>query len=400
MAERNFASRTIWTRDCLEVMRGMNSETVDLIYLDPPFNSNVDYAAPIGSQAAGAGFRDMWYLSDIDAEWIELIEKPQPRLWRVLLAAMTDSDKSYLTYMAARLMEMPRLLKPTGTIYLHCDPKMSHYLKLVMDAIFGPRNFRNEIVWCYSGGGQPKSDFPRKHDLIFRYTASDEYTFNRDEMRIPYDSDYQATVFAGDDTRAPGRTYKPHPDGKVVEDWWRGIARPYGKARTGYPTQKPLPLLDRIIRASTNPGDTVLDPFCGCATTCVAAENLGRDWAGIDLSPRAGDLVMQRLAAGGTAVRRTDIILRDDIPPRTDLGPLPRYNSPEVKQQLYGQQGGYCNGCGEHFQPRNFEVDHIIAQTKGGTDQIANLQLLCGACNREKGNRGMEYLRSKLQLTR
>ncbi|MCY4462854.1 MAG: DNA methyltransferase [Albidovulum sp.] len=137
----NWSNQTIWTGDNLSIMRGMNSESVDLIYLDPPFNSKANYAAPIGSEAAGAEFKDTWSLSDVDAEWINLIEAKHPALHRVLLAAMTDSDKSYPAYMAVRL------LKPTGSIYLHCDPTMSHYLKLVMDAVFGRRAFGNEISW-------------------------------------------------------------------------------------------------------------------------------------------------------------------------------------------------------------------------------------------------------------
>ena len=132
----NWKPKTIWTGDCLYVLRGMNSASVDLIYLDPPFNSKADYAAPIGSRAAGAAFKDTWSLSDVDAEWINLIEARHPALYRVLLAAMTDSDKSYLAYMAARLLEMRRVLRPTGSIYLHCDPTMSHYLKLLMDSVF------------------------------------------------------------------------------------------------------------------------------------------------------------------------------------------------------------------------------------------------------------------------
>ncbi|MCY4305540.1 MAG: DNA methyltransferase [Aestuariivita sp.] len=133
----NWANKTIWTGDNLPIMRGMNPASVDLIYLDPPFNSNTNYAAPIGSKAAGAEFKDTWSLSDVDAEWINLIESKHPALHRVLLAAMTNSGKSYLAYMAARLLEMRRILKSTGSIYLHCDPTMSHYLKLLMDAIFG-----------------------------------------------------------------------------------------------------------------------------------------------------------------------------------------------------------------------------------------------------------------------
>lgn len=153
MAEQNWSPRTIWTGDCIEIMRGMNSNTIDLIYLDPPFNSKQDYAAPIGSMAAGAAFKDTWTLSDIDVEWIDLIEHDNPHLYHVILAAVTDSDKAYLAYMADRLLEMPRLLKPTGSIYLHCDPTMSHYLKVVMDAIFGRDRFQNEFIWYYSGGG-------------------------------------------------------------------------------------------------------------------------------------------------------------------------------------------------------------------------------------------------------
>ena len=116
-----------------------------MIYLDPPFNSKANYAAPIGSKAAGAAFKDTWTLSEVDAEWVNLIEAKHPALYRVLLAAMTSSDKSYLAYMAARLLELRRVLKPTGSIYLHCDPTMSHYLKLVMDAIFGRRNFETRL---------------------------------------------------------------------------------------------------------------------------------------------------------------------------------------------------------------------------------------------------------------
>ena len=168
MSKPNWKNHTIWTADNLEIMRGMNSESVDLIYLDPPFNSKANYAAPIGSSAAGAAFKDTWTLSDVDAEWINLIEAKHPALHRVLLAAMTASDKSYLVYMAARLLELRRVVKSTGTVYLHCDPTMSHYLKLVMDAVFGRRSIRNELAWCYRGGGVPRYDFARKHDVILR----------------------------------------------------------------------------------------------------------------------------------------------------------------------------------------------------------------------------------------
>ena len=133
---QNWANQTIWTGDCLDIMRGMNGESVDLIYLDPPFNSKTNYAAPIGSEAAGAEFKDTWTLQDVDVAWLDLIEAKHPVLSKVIHAAMTSSSKSYLIYMAVRLLEMQRLLKQTGSIYLHCDPTMSHWLKLVMDSIF------------------------------------------------------------------------------------------------------------------------------------------------------------------------------------------------------------------------------------------------------------------------
>ena len=390
----NWATQTIWTGDCLDILRGMNSASVDLVYLDPPFNSKANYAAPIGSKAAGAAFKDTWTLCDVDVEWINLIEAKHPALYRVLLAAITDSDKSYLVYMAARILELHRVLNPTGSIYLHCDPTMSHYLKLVMDTIFGKKNFKNEIIWCYGSGGASKRHFSRKHDVILFYALGEGHTFNVDEVREPYSSPHKSMT-----PKVVGNKIyqKMHPDGRIPFDWWQiPILTNSAKERTGYPTQKPLALLDRIIAASTNPGDMVLDPFCGCATACIAAEQLHREWAGIDISPKAAELVRQRM--------RDELGLfydgahRTDIPSRTDLGKLPPYNSQENRRWLYGEQGGHCAGCADHFESRHLEVDHIIASTRGGTDARENIQLLCGNCNRIKGHRGMDYLKTKLQL--
>ena len=397
MSIPNWSNRTLWTGDNIDIMRGMNSESVDLIYLDPPFNSKHNYAAPIGSKAAGAAFKDTWTLSDVDVEWINLMEAKHSALHRVLLAAMTNSDKSYLAYMTVRLLEMRRLLKPSGSIYLHCDPTMSHYLKLVMDAVFGRKAFRNEIVWCYRGGGVPKYDFARKHDVILRYSKSNKPTFNVDDVRTPYSEDsderleYTARAF-----RATGvyENYEKNPKGKHPEDWWpMQPIMPSAKERVGYPTQKPISLLTRIIQASSCEGDMVLDSFCGCATTCVVADAFDRHWAGIDISPKAAELVRVRIDD-----QYRNIVHRTDIPQRTDLGRLPKYNGPKNRSKLYGEQEGNCAGCSTHFEARHFEVDHIISRNKGGTDHIENLQLLCGSCNRIKGDRGMEYLRVKLQL--
>ncbi len=453
----NINPKTIFTGDNLPIMRGINSKSVDLIYLDPPFNSNTNYAAPIGSKAAGAEFKDTWTLDDIDNAWLDLIETKYPVLNRVIHAAMTNSDKSYLIYMAARLLEMHRILKDTGSIYLHCDATMSHYLKLVMDSIFGKDMFRNEIVWQRSSGrakgSQHKSKtLGRDTDSIFHYSKSNDFLHN--SVNIPLTESEISLKFPKTDEN--GRRYNtntpifcqpsmgsrpnlcyeykgvvnPHPsgwrvkkekliemdkagyiiwregkrplrkayadeyEGKPVGSLWTDISIAAGKERTGYPTQKPLALLHRIIKASSNEGYVVLDPFCGCATTLVAAGRLQRDWIGIDISAKAAELVVERIKADQGLFQK--IVARTDIPKRTDLGDIPRYNAPENKTRLYGEQSGNCNGCGTHFQQQHLEVDHIIAENVGGTDHIENLQLLCSNCNRIKGDRGQEYLLSRL----
>jgi len=400
MGEANWANQTIWTGDNLPILRGMNSRSVDLIYLDPPFNSKANYAAPIGSEAAGAEFKDTWTLSDVDVAWLDLLEAKHPALNRVIHAALNTSDKSYLIYMAVRLLEMQRVLKETGSIYLHCDPTMSHYLKLVMDAIFGRKAFRNEIVWCYTGPSNVKRWFQRKHDTILFFGGGGaDCVFNADAVRVPYKS-------IGIDRNDPDIFKESNEErikqlleiGKVPTDWWADDhltnISAWKRERVGYPTQKPLALLQRIVRASSAEDGVILDPFCGCATACIAAQMEHRQWAGIDIAPKAAELVRIRmekeLGLFYEGVHRTD------IPQRTDIEPLRRYNDPANKRALYGEQDGNCNGCGEHFRPQNLTVDHIIAQSKGGTDHLGNLQLLCGHCNSVKGDRGQAYLLARL----
>ena len=341
MAAPNFANQTIWTGDNLNIMRGLNSESVDLIYLDPPFNSKANYAAPIGSRAAGAAFKDTWTLRDVDAEWINLIEAKHPALYRVLLAAMTDSDKSYLAYMAARLLELRRLLKSVGSVYLHCDPTMSSHLRLVMDAVFGVAWFRGMVTWKRTTThNDAKRSFPNVADLILFYAAPDApfnpvygpyadeyvegfYRYDDNDGRGPYRLDNMASPnprpnmmydwkgyphpakgwryqrdtmrqlddegrihypMMGDGTpdhskRLRRKRYLHEQKGTVVGNVWTDIGplQHSSRERTGYPTQKPLALLDRIINASTDPGDLVLDPFCGCATACISAQQNGRE---------------------------------------------------------------------------------------------------------------------------
>ena len=178
----NVKNRTIFSNDNLPILRGIDTESVDLIYLDPPFNSNRDYAAPIGSEAAGAAFKDTWTLSDVDNAWHGEIADREPALYQVIHAAeftYGKGMKSYLIMVAVRLLEMKRVLKNTGSIYLHCDPTASHYLKVLMDAVFGKANFRNEIVWYYEKWTNTARYFQRNHDIIIMYSATDRYTFNK-----------------------------------------------------------------------------------------------------------------------------------------------------------------------------------------------------------------------------
>ena len=363
---------------------------------------------------------------------------------------------------------MKRLLKPDGSIYLHCDPTMSHYLKLAMDAIFDKRNCRAEIIWKRHNAHNDKL-YGTIHDTIFYYSYGERDIPN--DVLIPLSDkrlkdyryrDERGTYATGDLTAsqprtgesgqpwhgidprsrhwAPPRTgrYAEYieqnfiPDYRNIESvharldvlnengfiYWSENGKPYlkrylmpdsgqppqsiwddiapvrGEEDTGYPTQKPLALLDRIIKASLSKDGVVFDPFCGCATTSVAADRLQRDWIGIDISPKAVELVVNRIREDQGLFE--NIVDRTDIPQRTDLGDIPRYNSRENKTLLYGEQAGNCNGCGEHFQMQHLEIDHIIAKSVGGTDHIENLQLLCGHCNRIKGDRGQEYLLSRL----
>ena len=415
MKGSNWANQTIWTGDNLDIMRGMNSASVDLVYLDPPFNSKADYAAPIGSKAAGAAFKDTWGLDDVNLAWHGEIKHEHPGLYSLLNATREihgDSMMSYLIYMAIRVMEMRRVLKPTGSIYLHCNQEAGHYLKLLLDSLFGRKNFINEIIWNYGtpSGGRAGGKKPVKaHDTLLVYAAKyGKHVYNR--QNTPYSEKYVRDWFRHkDEAGRPYRTrtrkgvvvrqYLDESPGVPLSTVWGDIMQIYGSRgwfptkkteSVGYPTQKPVDLVRRIVRASSNEGDMVLDPFCGCATACIAAELEHREWAGIDISEKAADLVKDRMAREVRLFFKG--VHRTDIPGRTDLGKVISYNDAKNKRFLYGEQGGYCHGCEHHFELRNFTVDHIIPKSKGGTDHISNLQLLCAACNSLKGDRPQEYL--------
>lgn len=404
MEGKNFQN-TLYTNDNLFVLYGMNSDSVDLIYLDPPFNSKRMYSAPVGSKAAGTSFKDMWTWQDVNESYLDAMVMKYPEMVEFIKSIgkiHSNAMMSYVTYMAQRLIELHRILKNTGSIYLHCDPTASHYLKLLLDEIFGRKNFRNEIVWCYSNSGRSKKKFTSKHDTILLYTKSENYYW---DYTIPISNKYLNSHYTQIDENGKKcrvridagkkRIYYPE-QGMTCNDWWSDIPslNSVARERTGYPTQKPLALLERIIKASSKEGDVVLDPFCGCATTCIASEKLQRKWVGIDIETNAIRVLMKRFEdeLGGLI---TNYIHTTIIPKRTDIKVVEITKS--IKETLFKEQKGFCNGCGGKFNIFNLEIDHIIPKAKGGGDYYENYQLLCGSCNKIKGIRPMEYLRMKIK---
>lgn len=309
-------TNTLYYGDNLEVLRQyIRDDSVDLIYLDPPFNSNANYnilfAEQDGSRAAAQiqAFQDTWQWDQTAAKTFEetLLRGGKVadalRAFQILLG--NSNMLAYLAMMAPRLVELHRVLKPTGSLYLHCDPTASHYLKVLLDAIFGNSNFNNEIIWSYKRYTAASNRFQRLHDVLLFYGKAENRVFN--DIRDEYgeksgkaDSHYKK----GED----GRWYRwqklkgkePYKiflaEGRRIGDVWEiPIINASSKERLGYPTQKPQVLLERIIEASTNSGDVVLDPFCGCGTAVAAAQKLGRQWIGIDITHLAIGLIKRRM---------------------------------------------------------------------------------------------------------
>ena len=437
MANPNFQNRTLFKGDNLDFLRGMNSETVDLIATDPPFNKGKDFHATPESLAAGARFQDRWtWDDDVQPDWVDDIKDDEPRVYSLInhVVGGIDNDPktrkrlggredlaAFLCFMGVRLIEMRRVLKDTGSLYLHCDPTASHYLKSLMDAIFGDKNFRNEIIWHYRRWTASAKNFQRMHDVIFRYTKSSSNDFVFNLQYEPYGDwikkDYQ---YVDEETgkrwrwhTVKGRRYKVFLEdenkGVKLNDVW---TIPYlgstAKERMGYPTQKPLALYERIIKASSNEGDMVLDPFCGCATTPIAAERLGRQWVGIDLWDGAYEIVKQRMDDNKQllADNNPQIIYTEDAPERDDGGEdaptfelrlrkqppreqwqkLSHERMREILIEAQASANGLvdCAGCGRSLEPEFMELDHINPRAQGGDNWITNRVLLCGPCNRRK----------------
>ncbi len=308
--------------DNLEILRGKIPDNfVDLIYLDPPFQSGKTYNIIFqpemgeikGATAQIKTFEDTWkWGQEAEKNFDGLIngtltkEKPNQKLIDLMKAMRSYlgecSMMAYLSMMAPRLLEMRRVLRDTGSIYLHCDPTASHYLKLLMDAIFGVDNFRNEIIWCYEKPRPAERRFKRNHDVIFFYSKTDSKDRVFNVQYIPRKGENELTE-RKPVKRPDGTIWIPKYKGKICPDWWDDIpsfaTAMTAKERTGYPTQKPEKLLERIISASSNKGDLVLDPFCGCGTTVAVAERLNRKWIGIDITYLAIDVISKRLLKSG-----------------------------------------------------------------------------------------------------
>ena len=501
MISRNFENRTLFHCDNLPVLQGMNSETIDLIATDPPFNKNKDFHATPDSLAKGARFTDRWdWDKDVHPEWVDQIQDDWPGVHAVIEAAKAASGMdmaAFLCWIGVRLMEMHRVLKPTGSIYLHIDHTAHAWTKALMDAIFGRANFRNEIVWKRVNAPKvAKNRLGAVHDTILFYAKSNYAAFN--PIYMDYSQEYinahyknadefgrfriapltaagirygtSGEPWRGTDVSAKGlhwaapsavpahidlpsnwreqdvpsklefldrhgliywppkgsvpgfKRYLSTQQGVRVSDVIVDISSIQGasKERTGYPTQKPLALYERIIKASSNPGDIVLDPFVGCATTPVAAERLGREWIGIDIWDSAYKTVLDRLESEGLAVPAAaesgqshlltfgQIHYRNTPPIRTDDDTIPvpdlklklqrakeRWQKLSHKEMLEiladaqsSADGVICAGCGRVLEVEFMELDHVQPKSSPrGTNYIDNRVLICRPCNGKKSNR-------------
>ena len=466
MTDPNWRNRTLFHGDNLAFLRAMNSESVDLIATDPPFNKGRDFHATPDSLAAGARFQDRWsWERDVHEEWTDQITDDHPRLMEAIESAQyahSDGMGAFMCFMAVRLLAMRRVLKPTGSIYLHCDPTASHYLKAVMDAVFGYKQFRNEVIWRRTATvkgnfGQNSKFFGPATDTILFYSKTSASAFN--QPFTPYSQEYidkayrhiepgtgrryrlvsmigpggaakgnpcyevmgvtrhwrysrermdqliaQGLVVQSKTGSVPNRKYYlDEGRGVPVQSLWEDIPNLQASSseRAGWPTQKPLALYERMILASSNPGDTVCDPFAGCATTLVAAERLGRQWVGMDIWERAHEVVMDRLKAETGLFG--DVYYETAPPVRTDDGETaapflrvkqrvkepegPRWTRAQMYAHLLDQNGPRCMGCDRTFDdPRYLELDHNTPRSDGGLNHISNRILLCGPCNRLKSN--------------
>lgn len=474
-------NRTLFIADNLDLLRSLDNASIDLICTDPPFAKNRTFKGairpkltpdelakeratmaswliesrsqavknniewPDDDQGASAKFSDIWRWENvIHEDWIQKMETDFEPLARVIETARqthSESMGAYLAYMAIRLIEMHRVLKATGSLYLHCDPTASHYLKLALDAIFGESNFRNEIAWHYKTGGAGRKRFSMKHDIILFYAKTKEYkyyqqlekSYTKSKSRKPGIVNYGGglTEFF-EDEHGVYNWINMHD---VWDIPYIGSTDP---ERTGYPTQKPVALAERIINASSLPGETVLDPFAGCAYVPVAAERNGRNWVACDISVRALTVLRRQFGKfhyavdGKQETAQQSLIIEADIstrgpgnlPERSDKDPIrvPSMKSPpprkfkvpasiipesEMTKILLQWSGwmAWCCGFANRMpdgkiieSTNNFHLDHIDPKSKEGSNQITNRAPLCPSHNLRKKDRRLhlEELRDEI----
>ena len=451
--------------DNLDILRShIPDESIDLIYLDPPFNSQRSYnvlfreSTGAASEAQIEAFEDTWHWGAAAAQtYDDVMTGPHQNVARILKAMVDglghNDVTAYLTMMAIRLAELQRVLKPTGSIYLHCDPTTGHYLKELIDSVFGPVRFRNEIVWqrtsAHADARQGAQHFGRVHDLILFYTKSEELTWN--PQHIPHDEKYMRTHYPYTepetgrryglwDITGPGGAAKGNPRYEIfgIKKYWRyseakmeekiregrivqprpgAIPRevryldespgaPIGtvwtdippinsqaKERLGYPTQKPLALLERIVSASSNPGDVVLDPFCGCGTAVHAAHKLGRRWIGIDITHLAIGLIRRRMQDAFPGIEIEVIGEPVDLAGARDLAgrdkyqfqwwALDRLGAQPVSGRKKGADKG-IDGVIPFFAGPKEDYKRAIVSVKGGEHvNVAMVRDLVGVLERE-----------------
>ena len=470
---------TLYYGDNLAILREyVPSESVDLVYLDPPFNSNRSYNVLFkhegGSEAQAQvqAFDDTWHWNEhTEATFAELVTRSRPEVGAMIAALREfigeNQMMAYLVMMAVRLVELHRVLKPTGSLYLHCDPTASHYLKVVLDTVFGVENFRSEVIWKRTSAHSSAMRYGPVHDVVFFYSRSANFTWN--PIHQPYDQDYINTFFEhadadgrrwkrtdltgagirngetgkpwrGIEVTAKGRHWAVPPDeldkldaqglvhwpkkadgmprlkqyadelpGVPLQDVWTDIPPIHNLAveRLGYPTQKPVALLERIVAASSNPGDVVLDPFCGCGTTIAAAQKLGRTWLGIDITHLAIALQKYRLKTAFGLVDRQDYdVIGEpvDLAGAEQLALDDRYQfqwwalsliqaqplggDGEGKQGKKGADRG-IDGVITFIDDATGKPKRVIVQVKSGHVSSATVRDLRGVVEREKAAIGV-----------
>ncbi|WP_425229278.1 DNA methyltransferase [Sphingomonas sp.] len=460
--QRNDPGNHLHYGDNLRVLREhVGDASVDLVYLDPPFNSNATYnilfKSPTGTGADAQieAFEDSWRWNDTAEDAFDQVARSGNTkafdLLNAMRAFLGENDMmAYLAMMAVRLLELHRVLKPTGSLYLHCDPTASHYLKLLLDGVFGPHRYLNEITWKRTTAHADGSRYGRNTDTILFFGRSVDYTWH--QQYLPYETDY-ATRFRQTDadgrrwmddnltakglsgggytytykgvaslwrmpvetmrrlddegrlhfTRTGGIRLKRYLDeakGLPVQALWTDIPAPNSQAqeRLGYPTQKPLALLERIIAASSDPGDVVLDPFCGCGTAVHAAQKLGRQWIGIDVTHLAISLIEKRLRDAFPGIAFTVEGTPKDLASAQDLAARDKYQFQwwavsMVDAMPYGGRKKGADGGVDgviYFKPDGKRTEKAIVSVKGGANVgVQMIRDLHSAMEREKAPIGV-----------